>query len=113
MASSAIQNLLAVLDREGAALRKGDLAALPELAEEKSKFSAALEKEPASKAQLEILRAKASANANLLAAAIRGIKSARARLEALSEVRGVLSVYGPTGQLDRVSTAQADIERKA
>lgn len=113
MASSAIQDLLAVLDREGEALRRGDLAALPLIAEEKSICSAALEREPASQAQLEILRAKASANANLLAAAIRGIKSARSRLDALSEVRGVLSVYGPTGQLDRVPTAPSDVERKA
>lgn len=113
MSKSAIQGLLAVLDREGIALRKGDLAALPSIAEEKEKFSAALEAQVATQAELEILRAKASANASLLAAAIRGIKSARSRLEALSEVRGVLSVYGPSGQIDRVSTRQSDVERKA
>lgn len=113
MSNSPIQGLLAVLDREGVALRKGDLAALPLIAEEKEKFSAALETQRASQAELEILRAKASANASLLAAAIRGIKAARSRLEAISEVRDVLSVYGPSGQLDRVSTRQSDVERKA
>lgn len=113
MSNSAMQGLLAVLDREGIALQNGDLAALPLIAEEKSRFSAALETELATQAELEILRAKASANASLLAAAIRGIKAARSRLDALSEVRGVLSVYGPSGQLDRVQTKQSDVERKA
>lgn len=113
MANSALQDLMAVLDREGIALRKGDLAALPLIAEEKRKFTQALETQRVTRAEFEILRAKASANVSLLAAAIRGIKSARSRLEALSEVRDVLSVYGPSGQLDRVSTRQSDIERKA
>jgi len=113
MSSSAIQDLLAVLDREGEALRKGDLAALPAIAEEKNACSLALQTQRATQAEFEILRAKASANASLLAAAIRGIKAARHRLNALSEVRNTLSVYGPSGHMDRVSTAQSGIERKA
>jgi flagellar biosynthesis/type III secretory pathway chaperone len=113
MANSAIQDLLAVLDREGEALRIGDLAEIAVIADEKSKLGLALESQSATQAELEILRAKASANASLLAAAIRGIKAARSRLEALSEVRDTLSVYGPTGQLDRVATGQSDVERKA
>jgi len=113
MRNSAVTELLSVLDEEGNALRKGDLAALPKIAEEKSRLSVEIKKQAVTQQQLEILRAKASANASLLAAAIRGIKAARARLDALSEVRDVLSVYGPAGQIERVPTKRSDIERKA
>lgn len=113
MRHSAVKDLLLVLDREGDALRVGNLAALPEIAEEKTRLSVALTKQHVSQQQLEILRAKASANASLLAAAIRGIKTARARLDALSEVRDVLSVYGPAGEIERVPTRPAGVERKA
>lgn len=113
MQVDAIRQLLAVLDQEGAALRNGDLGALPEIAEQKIKLSAEIQKQTFDQKQLEILRAKASANASLLAAAIRGIKAARSRLDALSEVRDVLSVYGPAGQIERVPTKRSDVERKA
>jgi hypothetical protein len=105
--------MIEVLDREGKALQMGDLAALSEIAEAKMALSLSLHQSRATKQELEILRAKASANANLLAAAIRGIKAARSRLDALAEVRGVLSVYGPAGKLERVPTRQSDVERKA
>lgn len=113
MRSNAMTDLLAVLDREGDALRAGDLSALPGIAEEKTRLSVEVKKQRVTQHQLEILRAKASANASLLAAAIRGIKAARTRLDALSEVRDVLSVYGPTGDIKRVPTRPSDVERKA
>lgn len=113
MQHNPIRTLIDVLDREGDALRAGDLSALPAIAEEKIQLSAEISKHPATGRDLEILRAKASANASLLAAAIRGIRAARNRLDALSEVRDVLSVYDPSGQIQRVPTKRSDVERKA
>lgn len=113
MQHDAVSALLRVLDNEGAALRAGDLSLLSDIAEEKARLSVAIKKQHITQQQLEILRAKASANASLLAAAIRGIKAARARLNALTDVRDVLSVYGPAGQIERVPTKKSDVERKA
>ncbi|SEW41186.1 hypothetical protein SAMN04488515_2795 [Cognatiyoonia koreensis] len=113
MPSDSVMALLLALDREGDALRKGELASLPAIAEEKARLAAEIQKRPVSNQDIEILRAKASANANLLAAAIRGIKTARSRLDALSDVRNVLSVYGPAGRMERVPTKRSDLERKA
>ena len=113
MSESPIKSILRLLDREHEALRAGDLSVLSTISEEKAALEETLRRSRVEPEDLEILRAKAASNADMLAAAIRGVKAARERVAALSDVQNVLSVYGPKGDMQRVSTAKSGLQKKA
>ena len=112
MSDAPVHKLIALLDREHDALKAGHLALLAGMADEKSQLEKQLPGSRPTAEDLEILRAKAACNADMLAAAIRGVKAAQTRLAELSQVREVLSIYGPEGQMKHVSTRRSDLERK-
>jgi hypothetical protein len=50
---------------------------------------------------------------SLIAAALRGVETARKRVEALEDVRDVLTTYDPFGKMTLTSKAQKTVEKKA
>ena len=52
-------------------------------------------------------------NQRLIAAALEGVKSARARLDALAQAQASLKVYGPGGDTAEVAPGKRGFERKA
>lgn len=113
MRNPTVQSLLELLDREHVILKAGHLARLAELVDEKLELETALRTAQPTYEDLEILRAKAACNVDLLAAAIRGVKAARDRIASVSEVRDLLSVYGPKGEIQRVAIGPGGLEQKA
>lgn len=112
MNDSPVRRLIALFDREYDALKAGHLALLAGMAEEKAQLETTLVNSRPSAEDLEILRVKAACNADMLAAAIRGVKAAQMRLAELSQVREVLSVYSSEGEMKRVPTGRSGLERK-
>lgn len=107
--------LLALLAEEAAALRRGALGDLAALAARKSELVAALPATagPAFRNDLARLRAAAGANAALLAASLRGIEAARARMAAIREAALRLDSYDSAGRARTVSFAGGTVERRA
>ena len=87
MRRSAGTLLAHLLDQESEALRSGNLSALTPIATEKSKILVNLESERVKPSDIATIRAKAARNEALLAAAIRGVKTARDRIAELDVVK--------------------------
>ena len=91
-----------LLDLTAEALRRGDLAALPDLTEA---ISAQADTPPRDRATAERLQKKADRNTRLLQAAGRGVRAARARLGDIT-TGPVLMTYDARGR--RESLAASD-----
>jgi hypothetical protein len=93
-----VAGLLDLLARERAALLDGSIAALPSLVAGKERLADELAAgESRGAADLSRLRAAAQTNEALLAAALRGIADARARLEILRDGGPALTTYDARG----------------
>jgi hypothetical protein len=101
----------AVMDRLYAAVRVGDLAALPDLAME---VEAALAGFDASgdPALLERVQAQAARNASCLEAAGRGLRAARRRMEAIAAATGGMQIYDGRGHPKRIAIAQPALRQR-
>ena len=113
MRRSAGTLLAHLLDQESEALRSGNLSALTPIATEKSKILVNLESERVKPSDIATIRAKAARNEALLAAAIRGVKTARDRIAELDVVKNDLRIYGQDGSLLNAKRKSSAIERKA
>ncbi|MFT4149079.1 MAG: hypothetical protein QM656_02700 [Paracoccaceae bacterium] len=90
-------DLESLLDRTRAALRAGNLAALPALAEE---TRIALEALPRDPARLAGLAARAARNAACLEAAAAGLRAARTRLTEIGTLRRSIGYDGKGRRVD-------------
>ncbi|HBG98193.1 MAG: hypothetical protein JKP98_01625 [Rhodobacteraceae bacterium] len=105
----------ALLDRERRALRAGDVAALAALADDKARLAEALADLPPDRmdsAALGRLRAAARHNDRMLAAALSGLRTARAKLDAARR-GGVMETYDQGGRRQTIGAAIRQVERKA
>ncbi len=113
MRDSPVIDLVALLDRENAAIIAGDYATLDELAIAKQQLFDALSGTPIPKAELRVIAAKLDKNQMLLAAAIKGIGAARSRLAALRAVRDGLQVYDRSGHFATTPLTRPELVKKA
>lgn len=113
MHNSHMKKVLALLDAENAIIRRGDLRSLDNIAEQKELLMRDLENLKVAQSDLVAVRDAATRNARLLAAALAGVKEARARLGALAEVREGLSIYDQKGGRQTVARQSNALERKA
>jgi flagellar biosynthesis/type III secretory pathway chaperone len=112
--SDPIAALGRLLKDERKALLSGDLAALPALIADKERLLDALADVPLPNAPaLERLRNAAKGNQRLLDAALKGVRTARARLETARSGGPALSTYNARGQAESHGTGQPSVERRA
>jgi len=102
-----------VLEQEKLALLSGDFTVLDSLAPEKAALFSRLELLHPDATSLLKITAKLDENQTLLAAAIKGVASARDRLDALSHVQKTLSVYDHSGRVEFVPNRRPALEKKA
>ena len=105
--------LLALLQEERAALRTGDLTALPTFAARKLVLVEDIRVHPRNPHLIDRITRDLNRNAALLAAAMDGITTAQQRLGALRAVRNGLSVYTAGGDRQTVAQRPDTLERKA
>ena len=105
--------LLTLLAEERTALRTGDLAGLPDLADRKSRLSQELATTPPDRAVMARIGKALAHNARLLAATRDGVRAAQARLLALKDVRSGLSLYTAQGSRTTVARRPDSLEHKA
>ncbi|WP_394180941.1 flagellar protein FlgN [Yoonia maritima] len=107
------QKLLTTLNAEKAALCSGSFDALDELSHQKYQQFEAFSATQPTGPELQKIQRLLSENQTLISAAIAGVQAARARVDALQNVRSGLSVYDQSGALARVSICRPDVEKKA
>jgi flagellar biosynthesis/type III secretory pathway chaperone len=107
------QRLLALLAAERKALLAGELAALPDFVVAKERLTAALSSAPPEAGELVRLRVAAASNQALLEAALRGVKAARARIDAARSGGAALSTYDARGKSSTWGTGGSSFERRA
>ncbi|MBU2359995.1 MAG: flagellar protein FlgN [Alphaproteobacteria bacterium] len=105
--------LLALLGEERAALRRGDLADLPDLAARKGALIDDMLSHPQPPRLIDQIARDLQRNAALLAAARDGVAAAQSRLGALRAVRNGLSVYTADGDRTTVARRPGALEHKA
>ena len=108
-----VASLHELLSQERRALLAGDYATLQPLASEKERLIHLLEADPPSRALLESLRNRMSANQAITEAAICGVQAAKARIAALRQVNAGLTTYDRDGSIATRKSANATVERKA
>jgi hypothetical protein len=115
MTRTEIEQLTALMDEERAKLLRGDLRGVTVLTPQKERLAARLAggTAPADPGALAELGRAARRNAALLAAAIGGVKAARARLAAARHGAGALDIYDQSGQRQKVGAGPARVERRA
>lgn len=102
-----------LLDDERAALLAGDLAALPGLAERKEALARDLADSPPLGDALAVLRAKSERNAELLAAAAKGVRTVVRRIGEIRQANGPLRTYGRDGTQQTLGSAASSMEKRA
>ncbi|MGF6861801.1 hypothetical protein ABIE69_002374 [Rhodobacteraceae bacterium MBR-64] len=109
------RRLDAALNAEANALRGADFSGLEALIAEKARLTdqIAIARPAPTAATLERLRARAGHNAVLLQAALRGLRAARARIEALQNGGCDLRTYDRAGAAEPVSGPGPTLERRA
>lgn len=110
-----IAALTALLAAEAEAIRRGALPELGALAARMAELMAALPAAPGSVPAHELMRIRVAAEANsrLLAAALRGVEAARARMTSIRRAGLRLDTYDSAGRARAVSFAPGSVERRA
>ncbi|MFN6951413.1 MAG: hypothetical protein ACK4NE_02300 [Albidovulum sp.] len=113
--AAVVLRLRDLLAREADLIRRGNFADLPDLAARKAGLIELLASasDGADVSALDGLRAASEANGRLLAAALRGIAAARARLAAIHAAGAGLDTYDRHGRAQRVTFAGGRVERRA
>lgn len=114
-ATAAIQGLSDLLARQKDAVRRGELAALPSLAEQLAEHLDALVQHPVQigRASMDRLKGQTEENQRLLGAALRGVRAAAGRLHEIAGVAREFKTYDSHGQSASVSIASGTMERRA
>lgn len=109
-----LRALVRLLEREAVLVRRADFAALAAVVPEKEglmgKLAAA---DPPPPEALEGLRVKAGRNQSLMAAALRGVRSARKRFEMLRSAQTSLTTYDHLGRKCDISMEGSSHEHRA
>ena len=113
MPSRRMKQLMALLATERTILQDGDLTKLDKITPQKDALTRDIAQLQLSAADAREMQAAAQRNADLLSAALAGVKEARARLTALEEVQSGLSIYDSQGGKQTVAQRQGQLERKA
>jgi hypothetical protein len=100
------------LQKERAAILAGDFREIDALFPLKEEFFRALAHQKLKTSELIEIQSVLAKNQRLLRSSIDGVKSAKARLTALREVRQGLRVYDQSGQFSAVSSAQNEINKR-
>ncbi len=112
--SEEFKALAGLLAHEREALLSGDLAALPQLVLAKEALLERVQAADApAKEQLAAIRKAADANHALLSAALRGVKAAQMRLDAIRSGGAALSTYDASGKAKTHDGTKSSIERRA
>lgn len=101
----------AMLDRMFLAIRHGDLTQVPELTDAVGNAIAALQGETDA-ARLRRIQTKAARNTLCLAAAGRGLRAARRRLEAVATAQNGMQTYDGDGQSQTISNASTALRQR-
>jgi len=102
-----------ILVNERAALLSADYGALDKLAADKETHLSLMAQNPPDDAILAVIKAKMNENQDLIATALRGVRAAQERLDALEAVRDGLTTYDPAGRVASITTPQSRFEKKA
>lgn len=108
-----LSGLVALLEEERRVLLAGDFAALADLGDRKERLLAIAESSTRPDAPgLAALRSAAEANRLLLAAALRGVRAARERLDTARSGGPALSTYDASGRAETHGRGTT-VERRA
>jgi hypothetical protein len=113
MPDSTIEEIDLLLEDERAALLSGDLAALPGVAERKEVLARALEQVRPTAEALRTIQAKTERNADLLAAAAKGLRSVTRRVAEIRSANGPLKTYGQDGTQQTLGSVAGSFEKRA
>ncbi|WP_342069169.1 hypothetical protein [Yoonia algicola] len=113
MPNTVITQLHQILDQERQALLSANFEALAAFVSRKEDLLAQLDQTTPAKQVLRPIRQKMDENLALLAAAIKGVAAAGARLSALQNVKNGMSIYDNAGRLEHVRTHNSAVEKKA
>lgn len=104
-----------LLDVERNALRQGNFADLSALIAEKTRLTALIESEADASVGLLLagIRAKADGNQRLLESAIKGVRSAQRRVEAIRQAHRSLTTYDCRGRATTIISPGGTIEKRA
>lgn len=102
-----------ILGQERSALMTGDYGRLTDFAAEKDRLLPLIAAAQPSRTALHDLQRAMTTNQTLGAAALRGVRTAKARLGALAQVETTLTTYDRDGRIAVRGTPGATIERKA
>ena len=106
-------DLIKFLALEKQWLLSGDIPKVLSRSEEKSALLQDLSHIQLSNHVLKSISLQLSENQKLIAAALRGIRNAKSRLNELENVRSGLTVYDQHGRLNNTHSCRTEIERKA
>ncbi|WP_106746746.1 hypothetical protein [Yoonia maritima] len=113
MRNPVIKRLIQILKAEKSALRRANFDVLGSLEKAKSElFKELAECTPDAK-ELRAVQLAVAENQTLFSAAIAGIGAARARIEALQNVRAGLNVYDKSGAIAKMANPKSEFEKKA
>ncbi|PTQ75016.1 hypothetical protein [Celeribacter persicus] len=102
-----------LLDKEKAAILKGDFATLGVLLKSKESLLTIVAKSKTPAEVLKDLQKRSDHNKRLLMASAKGIRTARERILSLrNQVRG-FTTYGPAGKATEIKRQSLTMERKA
>lgn len=109
---AALENLL---EQERVALRSGNLAALGETATRKSDLvdSIARNLNPGDTRRLDVLKSDAQRNQHLIMSAMRGVRAARSRMNAILQAQSSFDTYDTNGRTKSFSVQSGEVERRA
>ena len=113
MTNKTANEILALLEQERLALRRGAFDPLESFELAKMDLFAHLQSTKVSGSHLTAIKNALAKNQVLLAAAIDGVKAARARLKALENVRENLAVYDNSGEMSHVPLGKMALRKKA
>ncbi|PRY77594.1 hypothetical protein CLV80_10577 [Yoonia maritima] len=113
MRNSVTKRLIQTLKAEKSALREASFDVLGSLEKPKSELFKELAESAPDANELRAVQLAVTENQTLLSAAIAGIGAARARIEALQNVRSGLNVYDKSGAISKMANPQPEIEKKA
>jgi hypothetical protein len=113
MSDARIEEIEALLDDERTALLSGDLAALGDIAARKEALAAGLSATPLDGDTLKALRRKAERNAELIEAAMKGVRSVTRRVAEIRRANGPLKTYGQDGSQQTLGPGNGSFERRA
>lgn len=112
MPESQLKRLYDLLEHERMALTHADFAALTALTAEKESVLGALTEMQLPQADMQAIADQITRNQTLLAAAMKGVKSAQTTVAGLHKSGATTNVYGRNGEVSRLGSAGEVLSQK-